>query len=283
MNKHLFLFSHLVVALLLSAAAADAQTASGTIRSFEEHCATCHRNPGVARAAGQEQAPDLDALRKLSADTVYAAITMNPTPAHAQAVADANDTVRRGYAEFLGGRQTGSIPAGDPKTMPNQCNANGNARLSDPAAGASWNGWGPDATNTRFQAAKAAGITAAQVPSLKLKWAFGLPGAASMYSQPTIAGGRVLFGADTGYVYSLDARTGCLAWGFQAAAGVRNAVSVGPVKGHADRKSTRLNSSHGYISYAAFCLKKKNRHCLTSCCLSISCIEHTLGHIVLHT
>src|SRR2546422_6482794 len=28
--------------------------------------------------------------------------------------------------------------------------------------------------------------------------------------------------------------------------------------GHLDRKSTRLNSSHGYISYAVFCLKKKN-------------------------
>src|SRR2546429_4691602 len=32
-----------------------------------------------------------------------------------------------------------------------------------------------------------------------------------------------------------------------------------------DRKSTRLNSSHGYISYAVFCLKKNNKtglHCL---------------------
>src|SRR2546429_6780027 len=28
--------------------------------------------------------------------------------------------------------------------------------------------------------------------------------------------------------------------------------------GGTDRKSTRLNSSHGYISYAVFCLKKKN-------------------------
>src|SRR2546422_4587425 len=27
-----------------------------------------------------------------------------------------------------------------------------------------------------------------------------------------------------------------------------------------DRKSTRLNSSHGYISYAVFCLKKKKIH-----------------------
>src|SRR2546429_6616824 len=30
------------------------------------------------------------------------------------------------------------------------------------------------------------------------------------------------------------------------------------VYGFEDRKSTRLNSSHGYISYAVFCLKKKN-------------------------
>src|SRR2546429_4239771 len=30
--------------------------------------------------------------------------------------------------------------------------------------------------------------------------------------------------------------------------------------GGLDRKSTRLNSSHGYISYAVFCLKKKKNH-----------------------
>src|SRR2546422_1774380 len=31
-------------------------------------------------------------------------------------------------------------------------------------------------------------------------------------------------------------------------------------KDEGDRKSTRLNSSHGYISYAVFCLKKKKIH-----------------------
>src|SRR2546422_8423543 len=31
------------------------------------------------------------------------------------------------------------------------------------------------------------------------------------------------------------------------------------VSARADRKSTRLNSSHGYISYAVFCLKKKKK------------------------
>src|SRR2546422_3127194 len=43
--------------------------------------------------------------------------------------------------------------------------------------------------------------------------------------------------------------------------GVRRAVGFGdgaPLP--ADRKSTRLNSSHGYISYAVFCLKKKKNN-----------------------
>src|SRR5256884_513797 len=35
--------------------------------------------------------------------------------------------------------------------------------------------------------------------------------------------------------------------------------------GTLDRKSTRLNSSHGYISYAVFCLKKKNTRAATAC------------------
>src|SRR2546422_7159398 len=38
---------------------------------------------------------------------------------------------------------------------------------------------------------------------------------------------------------------------------VRRTVSYAPLDLTGDRKSTRLNSSHGYISYAVFCLKKK--------------------------
>src|SRR2546429_3328962 len=37
-----------------------------------------------------------------------------------------------------------------------------------------------------------------------------------------------------------------------------------PRPGLVDRKSTRLNSSHGYISYAVFCLKKKKRRISSS-------------------
>src|SRR5258708_24300969 len=40
--------------------------------------------------------------------------------------------------------------------------------------------------------------------------------------------------------------------------GAKGAISSNFVKGIGDRKSTRLNSSHQIISYAVFCLKKKN-------------------------
>src|SRR2546430_10038811 len=53
--------------------------------------------------------------------------------------------------------------------------------------------------------------------------------------------------------------------------GHRDVLGERPVQGHADdarvarhqradRKSTRLNSSHSQISYAVFCLKKKKKH-----------------------
>jgi polyvinyl alcohol dehydrogenase (cytochrome) len=107
-----------------------------------------------------------------------------------------------------------------------QCPAN--ASLASPAAGPSWNGWGSDASNSRFQSAEAAQLPAAQVPQLKLKWAFGFPGVRSVLGQPSVAGGRVYIGVDTGSVYSLSAATGCMYWSFKADGGVRTAVTVAP-------------------------------------------------------
>ena len=72
------------------------------------------------------------------------------------------------------------------------------APLGDPSAGPQWNGWSPTPANTRFQPADQAGLTAAQVPGLKLKWAFGFPDTLSAYGQPTIAAGRVFIGTQNG-------------------------------------------------------------------------------------
>jgi polyvinyl alcohol dehydrogenase (cytochrome) len=60
---------------------------------------------------------------------------------------------------------------------------------------------------------------------LKLKWAFGFPNGNSACAQPSVYGGRVFVGSDTGFIYSLDAATGCAYWAYQAKAGVRTAVT----------------------------------------------------------
>src|SRR2546430_12292597 len=44
----------------------------------------------------------------------------------------------------------------------------------------------------------------------------------------------------------------------------------------ADRKSTRLNSSHSQISYAVFCLKKKEKACIAT---NIPCSQHAADQI----
>ena len=91
----------------------------------------------------------------------------------------------------------------------NSCPANAPLDLGAGAAPSeSWIGWGGGLANTRFQDQKSAGIAAADVPKLKLKWAFGFPGAKSVYGQPSVVGGRVFVGVDTGTVYSLDAGHG---------------------------------------------------------------------------
>jgi polyvinyl alcohol dehydrogenase (cytochrome) len=123
----------------------------------------------------------------------------------------------------------GSIGAGEASAMPNRCTAN--PPMRDPARGPSWNGSGNDLANTRFQSAAAARLTAADVPRLKLKWAFGSPEGVTNNAQPTVVSGRVFAASDNGYIYSLDAKTGCVYWSFQNGSIVRNSPMVGAVSG----------------------------------------------------
>jgi polyvinyl alcohol dehydrogenase (cytochrome) len=193
---------------------------------FEKNCSTCH----TTAASAAKHAPARQTLMKLTPEAIFSALN---SVMGAQAK-DLNDRQKRLLAEFLGGRPLGSTQAGDAKVMANRCPAS--PPLSDPSGGPAWNGWGSTVENTRFQAAPAAGLAASQVPQLKLKWAFGFPYGTQAYGQPTISGGRVFVGSDTGFVYSLDASTGCVHWSSLAEAGVRTAISVGPVEGRGSAK-----------------------------------------------
>jgi len=158
-------------------------------------------------------------------DSIYAALTTGPMQVQAAALSDAQ---KRLLATFLAGRPLGSGRSGHADEMTNRCAPRA---LGNPLEGPMWNGWGADLANTRFQPAAAAGLTAARVPALKLKWAFGLPNVSSAFSQPSVIGGRIYVGGDGGFVYSLDAATGCVYWSAPTKAAVRTAISLGPIAG----------------------------------------------------
>ena len=139
---------------------------------------------------------------------------------------------RRSVAEFVTGRPLRAVAS---VGAIGRCDRNLPALL-DPLVSPSWNGWSPTLDNTHFQPESQAGLSAAAIPRLKLKWAFGFPDASSAWAQPTIAGGRLFIGSQNGTVFSLDARSGCIAWTFSAHSGVRGSVTIGRVTNAGDRR-----------------------------------------------
>ena len=87
-----------------------------------------------------------------------------------------------------------------------------------------WNGWGRDLDNSRYQPEPA--LRASDVGKLALKWSFGYQGGGE-FGQPTVVDGRLFIAAASGRIYSLDAKSGCTYWTFDAAVGSRTAISIG--------------------------------------------------------
>ncbi len=224
------------VAVLASATSAAAQAVSG-LALFENYCGSCHSAP----AAGS-RAPDRAALAQRTPEAILDAITTGSMAVNAEGMTPAQ---KRNLAEQLALRPLGSASAGNMDRMQNRCAPK---PMADPARGPMWNGWGVDSGNSRYQPAAAAGLTAAQVPNLKLKWAFGFPNGTSAFGQPAVAGGRVFVGSDNGFLYAIDAETGCGHWSFQADGSIRTAVSIGPIgTAAAPRFAVYFGDLKGYV------------------------------------
>ncbi len=211
----LLLFCPLGVGVIIPALIAQPSASGAAL--YEEHCAGCHDEGGG-------RAPSRDALRRRSPQAVVDALTSGPMRYQGLPL---NGDERRAIAEFLTGRSLRMPIAGAPigRCAPVR-------PLMDPATSPaipSWNGWSPGLDNTHFQPEDQAGLTAAQVPHLKLRWAFGFQDAASAWAQPTVFGGRLYVGSQNGLVYALDAKRGCIVWTFAAHAGVRASIVIGDV------------------------------------------------------
>ena len=225
----------LLLALLTAGTAAAQAPAPDGAELYKRSCAQCH-DAGVGRAPNREQFLSMLPDRVLSAMESGSMVTM---------ATGRSAVERRAIAEFLTGKTFATALSTTP--APRAMCTPRNAPFA-PGTGPSWSGWGQNTSNTRYQSA--AGLTAADVPKLKVKWAFAFPGDLQSYSQTTISGGRIFVGSWGGKVYSLNASTGCIHWYFDAGAGVRSAISLGEIQTGGGRRWAAFFGDQGGNAYA---------------------------------
>jgi polyvinyl alcohol dehydrogenase (cytochrome) len=191
--------------------------------AFKRICATCHLSlkPGDAGSAvpGIRALPR-ELLMQFSPDAILNTLTNGKMQAQAASLTPAQ---RRAVAVYASGRDSGSAVSAPEET--NLCTEQ--LVMGDPAASPSWNGWGNGPANTRFQPKAQGKLTAADLPRLQLKWAFGYSNVMTARPQPTVVGGRLFAPSENGHVYALNPHTGCRYWTYRARAGIPTAVVVG--------------------------------------------------------
>src|SRR4051794_20661275 len=152
---------------------------------YKQRCAGCHE--------GKPQ-PRMPSRQELSART--------PESIHQAMFGGVMETQSSGLsadegraiARFVSGKEFGvgaTLSAGKCSATP------GTLTFGD----GDWNGWSADLANSRHQPKP--GLSAADVPNLKLKWAFAFQGDTARSAQPAVVGGRLFAGSASGAVYSL--------------------------------------------------------------------------------
>jgi len=176
-------------------------------------CGTCHES-------GLDRAPQRAMLLLMSAESIYRAMTEGVMQPQSAALSDEDKVA---VAEFLARAPIDEALAG---VEPPMCE--GEAAAFDFEEPPVFSGWGLTPASTHAIPTEVAGLTAQNVATLKLKWAFAFPGALRARSAPALAGGAVYVGSHGGTVYALDRQTGCARWSFVASAEVRTGIVVTP-------------------------------------------------------
>ena len=177
---------------------------------FKQRCAGCHEqnNPRIPRVETLHTMPAGRILRTLNWG-VMGNVAYTMTIAEREAV-----------ASYLG---THDAPTATPPAA--FCADRAVRFATDPKkAQPEWNGWSPSASNTRYQSFQGAKLSYDGVQNLKLKWAFAYDGDTTAFAQPTILDGNLFVGSAGGVIHSLDAKTGCIHWTYDARGPVRSAI-----------------------------------------------------------
>jgi polyvinyl alcohol dehydrogenase (cytochrome) len=190
-----------VIGASVTAGAAAAQAQTGE-QIFTARCKGCHE-PAI------EHAPDRRTLAAMPANQIVQVLTSGNMVPMAAGLSDGD---KQSVASFLTGAPAGGgggrqIAANVPRGVDRMCETHPAIRPT----GSDWTQVGGDDNASRFQPSP--GLKAADVPRLKVKWAYAMAGG----SMPTVIGDWLFIANRTGQLYALDARTGCAHWVIDAA------------------------------------------------------------------
>jgi polyvinyl alcohol dehydrogenase (cytochrome) len=200
---------------------------------WTQRCSSCHDHP-VDRIP-----PHVFLQFFRSPEQVVLALTKGPMVPQAQGLSE--QQIRQ-VATYLTGRPPGAIVDIDPNA--NLCKKAAPRMQLGPQ---DWPDWGIDLNNSRFQ--RDPGFAAKDVPRLKVKWVFAYP-PGQVDGQPTVTSGRLFVAHRSGRIFSLDAKTGCTYWSYQAKGGLRGAVVVGALPHRAandDRFAAYFATEDGHV------------------------------------
>jgi len=178
---------------------------------YKQRCATCHDSPAA-------RVPSLSTIKTMSSEAIRQTLTSGVMKVQAAGLSPQQISALIGYIGPKADMPTTTALASACRNRP--------PFPSDVNAPA-WNGWSPGLNNSRFQSAAVAGLPAASVPKLKLKWAFSLGAISEARSQPAMIGNYVFIGSATSDFYALDVRSGCTLWAFHAASAIRGGAAIG--------------------------------------------------------
>ncbi len=198
---------------------------------FQKNCASCHANAAQAGA----RIPQMEVLKTLSPTTILRTLETGVMKAQ---TARLSTNERQALANYLG---KPVINQRSREEIANPCPAGSAGVWKDSP---NWASWAPGLTNSRFQSAADAGLTAAEIPKLAPKWVFAFPDTAVLRSQPAVYRGHIFAGAQDGSVYALDAATGCVHWSTTVLAEVRSGLTVAEVAG---KPTLFFGDSSGYV------------------------------------
>lgn len=178
-----------------------------------QRCAVCHDH-------AHDRIPLRIIIERKSPEGVITALTNGPMRPMAEGLgkSDIQDV-----AVYLTGKPLGT----DPSPSANLCPG----KPGPAAPGQSdWGNWGAGPRNALTQ--PNAGLAAADVARLKLRWAFAYPGGTAG-AEPVAVGGRLYLATGSG-LFALDAKTGCTYWHSDVGAGAKmvTAAVTPSSKGH---------------------------------------------------